>query len=159
MNSRQVREIQGFLDAFEQLNHGPDHTCTYEFEQVPWAGDLQASLEKHFRGLPGAPAEWSLTLEKVPTGLDGLRPVVAQWLFGECFGGERGMARNVAEATRTGCVDLFVRFLADFFEGEHPKVWRLFARPAGDSEYERVVDEFVLEHHHRVFWLHFGCAD
>src|SRR5204863_2505603 len=116
-------------------------------------------LERHFRGLPGAPAEWSLTLEKVPTGLDALRPVMSQWLFGPCFGGERGLADKVSPATRAGTVDLFVRFLADFFEGEHPMAWRLFARPGGDAEYERVVDEFVLEHHHRVFWLHFGFVD
>src|SRR5947209_9356807 len=147
MNSRQVREIQGFLDAFEQLNHGPEHACTYEFEQVPWAGDLQASLEKHFRALPGSPPQWTLTLEKVPTGLEAIRAVAGRWLFDEFFGGERGLSAKVSLATRDGSVELFVRFLADFFDGEHPKVWRLFARPAGDAAYERVVDEFVLEHH------------
>src|SRR5438067_3509356 len=138
MNSRQVREIQGFLDAFEQLNHGPEHTCTYEFEQVPWAGDLQASLEKHFRGLPGAPAEWSLTLEKVPTGLDGLRPVAGRWFFDEDFGGERGLAAKVTPGTRAGCVELFVGFLAHFFEGAQPQAWRPVARRAGDPVDGRV---------------------
>ena len=45
MTAEQLREIQGYLDAFEQLNHGPGRECCYECEPVAWRGGLETSLE------------------------------------------------------------------------------------------------------------------
>src|SRR5437764_13776787 len=92
MTEPQLREIQGFLDAFEQLNHGSERECCFEFEQVEWAGDLRASLEAHFDRLPGTHPHWQLTTEKMPTGLEGLRPVLESWFSVACFGGVAGLA-------------------------------------------------------------------
>jgi hypothetical protein len=159
MTEPQLREIQGFLDAFEQLNHGPERECCFEFEQVAWAGDLQASLEAHFDRLPGTHPHWQLTTEKMPTGLEGLRPVLDGWFFGATFGGATGLAGQVSPESRRICVGQFLRFLADFFAGEHPRVWRVYLHAADGPAPAPSSDNFVLERNHHVYWLHLDCAE
>jgi hypothetical protein len=158
MTEPQLREIQGFLDAFEQLNHGPDRECCFEFEQVEWQGELQASLEAHFARLPDSPPHWVLTLEKMPTGLEGLRPVLDGWFFGPTFGGAAGLSAQVTPAARRACVSQFVRFLADFFGVEHPRAWRVYVR-RDDGPAASTADDFVLEREHHVYWLHLDCTE
>ena len=108
----QLREIQGYLDALEQLNHGPDRECCFEFERVEWRGDLQSSLEAHFETLPGAHPHWQLTLETLATGLEGLRPVVEAWFFGPTFGGTAGLAKQVDGRRPAGLREPVVQFSA-----------------------------------------------
>src|SRR5436305_2259216 len=126
MTDQQLREIQGFLDALEQLNHGPDRECCYEFERVEWRGELQPSLEAHFARLPNSPPHWVLTLEKMPTGLEGLRPVLDGWFFGPTFGGTPGLAAHVAPEARRRCVSQFLRFMDTFFAAVPPRAWRAY---------------------------------
>jgi hypothetical protein len=158
MTDAQLREIQGYLDAFEQLNHGPGRECCFEFEPVEWRGDLEGSLEAHFAALPGTHPHWTLTAEKMPTGVDGLRPVLEAWFFGATFGGLEGGAARVTPGTRRACAEQFVQFLTDFFGGEHPRVWRLFVRGDG-GEANPTADDFALEREHRVYWLHFDWTE
>lgn len=158
MTDAELREIQGYLDAFEQLNHGPSRECCFEFEPVTWQGGLEASLEAHFAALPGTHPHWTLMTEKMPRGLDGLKPVLEAWFFGPTFGGGDSGAVGVAAGTRRACVEQFARFLVDFFGAVHPRVWRLFVR--GDAgEDASTADDFALELDHHVYWLHFDWTD
>jgi hypothetical protein len=157
MTDPQLREIQGYLDAFEQLNLGPDRECCFEFERVEWGGDLQSSLEAHFETLPGAHPHWQLTLETLTTGLEGLRPVVEAWFFGPTFGGSPDGAKHVAAATRRACVAQWFSFLLDFFGGEHPIVQRIYLHAAGEPATS--ADNFALELRQHVYWLHLDCAE
>ena len=158
MTDSQLREIQGYLDAFEQLNHGPGRECCFEFEPVAWRGDLEGSLEAHFAALPGVHPHWTLTAEKMPSGVDGLRPVLEAWFFGANFGGTDDLTARIAPATRRACAEQFMQFLTDFFAGEHPRVWRLFIRgDEGDSS--STADDFALERERHVYWLHFDWTE
>jgi hypothetical protein len=157
MTESQLREIQGYLDAFEQLNHGPGRECCFEFEPVEWRGDLEASLEAHFAALPGVHPHWTLTAEKMPSGVDGLRPVLESWFFGANFGGAAELAPRVPPATRRACAEQFVQFLTEFL-AEHPRVWRVYIRgDEGDSV--STADDFALEREHHVYWLHFDWTE
>lgn len=156
MTEPQLREIQGYLDAFEQLNHGPDRECCFEFERVEWRGDLQSSLEAHFETLPGAHPHWQLTLETVASGIEGLRPVVEDWFFGSTFAGES--AAKVSRETRRTCVSQWFRFLADFFGGEHPSVWRIRLH-ASEEPAPTSADDFALTRREHVYWLHLDCSE
>ena len=158
MTEPQLREIQGYLDAFEQINHGPERECCFEFEQVEWAGDLQSSLEAHFERLPGAHPHWQLTTEKLMTGLEGLRPVLEAWFFGATFGGAAGLAAQVTPDSRRACVSQFLRFLGDFFGGEHPGLWRIYLH-SPDGLALSSADNFALERGRHVYWLHLDCAE
>jgi hypothetical protein len=158
MTEPQLREIQGYLDAFEQLNHGPDRECCFEFEQVAWRGDLQSSLEAHFETLPGAHPQWQLTLEKLTTGMDGLRSVVEPWFFGPTFGGAADLAKHVTPDARRACVGQWFSFLLDFFGGDHPAVWRIRLH-ATDEPAPTSADDFVLACREHVYWLHLDCAE
>lgn len=158
MTEPQLREIQGYLDALEQLNLGPDRECCFEFERVEWTGDLQASLEAHFETLPGAHPHWQLTLETLPTGLDGLRPVVESWFFGPTFGGSPAVAKQVTPDARRAVVGQWFRFLADFFAGEHPTVRRIYLHAAGEPA-PTSADNFALVFKQHVYWLHLDCAE
>jgi hypothetical protein len=158
MTEPQLREIQGYLDAFEQLNHGPDRECCFEFEQVAWRGDLQASLEAHFETLPGAHPHWQLTLERLTSGLEGLRSVLEPWFFGPTFGGATDLAKHVTQDARRASVGQWFSFLLDFFGGDHPAVWRLRLH-AADEPASTSADDFVLARREHVYWLHLGGAD
>jgi hypothetical protein len=157
MTEPQLREIQGYLDALEQLNLGPDRECCFEFERVEWRGDLQASLEAHFETLPGAHPHWQLTLESLATGLEGLRPVVEAWFFGPTFGGSPGLARHVTTDARRACIGQWFSFLFDFFAGDHPTVWRVYLHAAGEPATS--ADNFALALRQHVYWLHLDCAE
>ena len=158
MTEPQLREIQGYLDALEQLNHGPDRECCFEFEQVPWRGDLQSSLEAHFETLPGAHPHWQLTLETLATGLEGLRPVVETWFFGPTFGGAPDLAKHVTIDARRACVGQWFSFLLDFFAGDHPVVWRIRLHTV-DEPAPTSADDFALAWREHVYWLHLDCAE
>jgi hypothetical protein len=158
MTEPQLREIQGYLDALEQLNHGPDHECCFEFERVDWRGDLQSSLEAHFETLPGAHPHWQLTLETLATGLEGLRPVVENWFVGSTFGGAEGLAKHVTADARRACVGQWFSFLLDFFAGDHPTVWRIRLH-AADEPAPTSADDFALAWREHVYWLHLDCAE
>ena len=158
MTDAPLREIQGYLDAFEQLNHGPGRECCFECEPVAWRGDLEESLEAHFAALPGTHPHWTLTAEKVTSGIDGLRPVLETWFFGATFGGTEGGATAVTAGTRRACVEQFVGFLTEFFGGEHPRVWRLFIHGDG-GEASETADDFALEREQHVYWLHFDWTE
>ena len=159
MTEPQLREIQGFLDAFEQLNHGPERECCFEFEQVEWAGDLQTSLEGHFDRLPGTHPHWQLTTEKMPTGLEGLRPVLESWFFGATFGGTAGLSSQVTTDSRRASVGQFLRFLADFFGAEHLGLWRIYLHSPEGPAPSVTADNFALERGRHVYWLHLDCTD
>jgi hypothetical protein len=159
MTEPQLREIQGFLDAFEQLNHGPDRECCFEFERVEWAGDLLASLEAHLDRLPGSHPHWQLTTEKMPKGVEGLRPVLESWFFGATFGGVSGMAPQIALDCRRTSVGQLLRFLADFFGGEHPRVWRAYLHAPEEPADSSTADNFILERQQHVYWLHLDCSE
>jgi hypothetical protein len=158
MTEPQLREIQGYLDAFEQLNHGPDRECCFEFEQVAWRGDQQSSLEAHFETLPGAHPHWQLTLEKLATGLEGLRSVVESWFFGPTFGGTADLAKHVTLDARRACVGQWLSFLLDFFGGDHPAVWRIRLH-ASDEATPTSADDFVLARREHVYWLHLDSEE
>jgi len=158
MTESQLREIQGYLDAFEQLNHGPGRECCFEFEPVEWRGDLEGSLEAHFAALPGVHPHWTLTAEKMPSGVDGLRPVLEAWFFAANFGGTADLAARVAPATRRACAEQFVQFLTDFFGGVYPRVWRLYIR-GDEDEGGSTADDFALEREQHVYWLHFDWTE
>jgi hypothetical protein len=158
MTEPQLREIQGYLDAFEQLNHGPDRECCFEFEQVAWRGDLQASLEAHFETLPGAHPHWQLTLERLTSGLEGLRSVLEPWFFGPTFGGATDLAKHVTQDARRASVGQWFSFLLDFFGGDHPAVWRIRLH-AADEPAPTSADDFVLARREHVYWLHLGGVD
>jgi hypothetical protein len=154
----QLREIQGYLDAFEQINHGPDRESCFEFEQVPWRNDLQSSLEAHFETLPGAHPRWQLTLEKLETGLEGMRSVVEPWFFGPTFGGTADLAKHVTVNARRACVGQWFSFLSDFFGGDHPAVWRIRLH-AADEPAPTTADDFVFARREHVYWLHLDSGE
>jgi hypothetical protein len=158
MSESQLSEIQGYLDALEQLNLGPDRECCFEFERVDWRGDLQSSLEAHFEKLPGSHPHWQLTLETLGSGLEGLRPVVESWFFGETFGGTQGLARQVTADARRACVHQWFSFLLDFFAGDHPAVWRVRLH-AAEEPAPTSADNFALARGEHVYWLHLDCAE
>jgi hypothetical protein len=99
-----------------------------------------------------------LTLVKMTTGLDGLRPVLDGWFFGPTFGGADGLATQVAPAARRASVSQCVRFLADFFGVEHPRAWRVYVR-RDDGPAASTADYFVLERDRHVYWLHLDCTE
>jgi hypothetical protein len=158
LTESQLREIQGYLDAFEQINHSTDRECCFEFEQVTWSGNLQSSLETHFEKLPGAHPHWQLTLETLSSGLEGLRPVVEDWFFGPTFGGVAGLSKQITRDARRACIGQWFSFLSDFFGGEHPAVWRVRLH-AAEEPAPTSADDFALTRGEHVYWLHLDHAE
>jgi hypothetical protein len=97
-------------------------------------------------------------LEKLATGLEGLRSVVEPWFFGPTFGGATDLAKHVTQDARRASVGQWFSFLLDFFGGDHPAVWRIRLH-AADEPAPTSADDFVLARREHVYWLHLGGVD
>jgi hypothetical protein len=158
-----LARLEGFLKAFEWMNHKTNHGCSYHVYEIPKAVDVQTALAVYFKLKPS-----DFRVEQLPNFELELRAVFARFLFlfKEPVGGDkngdylvdpRQSFALMSDYGRNGLLDELggvVRALGT------SAAWRVHASLECDDLREWCFqDDVVLELPELLCLLHFGVSD
>lgn len=151
-----IEQLQGFLLAFENLNHGVNHGCTYAIYSMSGAESLQKVIEKYYSLLntSNAPVEsaaaWNIRMNNLGSEWQlMLRKVIIHWFF------EQEFSPRVDIWMMNACADQVINYLvSDLGDFE---VFEVFTDPP--MWYECSWQDFAIATEGAKWLLHFGFSD
>lgn len=151
-----IEKLQGFLLAFENLNHGVNHGCTYAIYSMAGVESLQESVEKYFSSLKTSntplqsAATWNIRMTSLGSEWQSiLHKVIIHWFF------EQEFSPQVDTWTMNACAGQVINYLVSALG--NCEVFEVFTDPP--MWYECTWQDFAIATEKTKWLLHFGFSD
>jgi hypothetical protein len=152
-----LARLEGFLKAFEWMNHKSDHGCSYFVATLPAGDDIAAAVAERFSGRP---AEFHV--EAIANVDDELRNVFRRFLFlfRDRHGDHLVDPRRSFSLTHDFGQKALLDNLADMMRAIGVRAaWRIQVPPECGELYECFQDDIVVAYSDGLCLLHFGVSD
>ncbi|KNY26919.1 hypothetical protein [Pseudobacteroides cellulosolvens] len=174
MENQLYYNIQGYLQAFEQLNTFTNHGSYYSFNYISYDTDIVLSIKRHLREenvklmeqMPGSINDFNedIVLEfKQENNWEALLINDLEQFFLEVFYEEYIEKHKSAHEKRKSCVSNFIKLLKEFFADNLENVWCSGA----DSYYSTLTQyyhecsgiDYIFKAKDGIYLLHLGICD
>jgi hypothetical protein len=152
-----LARLDGFLKAFEWMNHKSDHGCNYFVVTLPGADDVAVAIAERFSGRPA-----DFHVEAI-ADVDGeLRNVFRRFLFlfQDTHGDHLVDRRRSFSLTHDFGRKALLEHLAGMMRSIGVRAaWRVRPPESCGELYECFQDDIVLAYSDGLCLLHFGVSD
>jgi hypothetical protein len=156
--------LNGQLQAFEWLNEGINHVCSYSLEEIPLKGTVDESLATNFEGIwsisGGAQGQqvrrggWTISKAEITDGWEHVRRLCLEYFFHQEFSPRRPANSTLPDYG----VETFVTLLQQWAGGS---TVRIFAVDASSTNvfYDMVYNDVLIQAQDRLLLFHLGWSD